>query len=383
MRVLHIVHDTGIGGVQRIAADLRNCGHLQGEECSERTDSPRVAADPGPTAPRGLTYRVAALRRPSPRTDLFTPDIPGRGLNSPLGWIALARMIRHRATEPDLVICSLWRSVLVMQLARLLGSRVRWAIWVHSSRFTSAPDRWIHRWALPRADHVLCDSTTARDDLVLPIVRAAGASIPVHIVRPAVRPFMASGHRPLSEDRPIRLVTWGRIERAKNLPAAVDIAAALADLRPAGAWLTVIGPDSGDAERVRQHAVDSGFGPHLELAGIGDRDRIARAVRNADVFIQTSQFEGFSIAAHEALASGMLCVLTPVGDLATDTVDGVHAVHHHGDVRATAARLAELCRDAARVRRMRESAASLPQHNLCDTFHRVCSTAVADGAEMT
>lgn len=375
MRVLHIIHDTGIGGVQRITADLRNCGDLQREARPRRTDPRRATADPGAAAPRRFTYRVAALRRPSLYTDLFTPDIAGRGLNSPVGWMALARMIRHRATEPDLVICSLWRSVLVMQLARLLGSRVRWAVWVHSSRFTSTPDRWIHRWALPRADYVLCDSRTARDDLVLPIVRAAGASTPVHIVRPAVRPFATPADRLPSMDRPIRLVTWGRIERAKNLPAAVDIAAALADLWPAGAWLTVIGPDTGDADRVRQHAVDTGFGPHLEMAGMADRDRIARAARNADVFIQTSQFEGFSIAAHEALASGMLCVLTPVGDLATDTVDGIHALHHHGDARGTAARLAELCHDAARVRRMRESAASLPRYDLCDTFQRACSVA--------
>lgn len=332
MKVLHLIHTTHVGGVEAAAAHLRVlCG---------------AAADGRRGSPSGpIEYRIAAFAAAPVDRAALEADVAGGGLWSPAAWLRLLRLAR--ADRDDLLITSLWRSAAVAATARLLGRRGRWAIWVHNTRYTHPVDRAVHHWCIPRADLVLCDSAAARDQLVSPVLEQSRALVPVQVVRPNAAPLPLDPAGPPGEAEPLHLVFWGRLAPQKRLERVLDLLLELQARRPGGARLSLVGPDGGDRERLRGLIDQRGLGGSVDLTGAADRTRLARIASAAHVFVQLSEFEGYAMSAHEALAAGMVSVLTPVGDLAADTTDGHDALHHHGDAARTAERLLALAADPA------------------------------------
>lgn len=353
MQILHLIHATTFGGVEAAAERLR------GKIGSGRREHAATAA-----GSQDVSYRVAALAGAPAGQEAVHADVTGPGVNSPRAALRLLREVRR--TRPDVVVTSLWRVVALGPIARVLSPSTRWAAWVHLSRYTNAADRLVHQWCLPRADLVLCDSDASHEAIVRPALARAGAAVPVRIVRPESTPLSAEGpgRQAPSAEEPLRLVFWGRMARQKRLDRVIDLADALAASRPGGVELLIAGPDDGEQEALASRAAASRA--RVELSGPLDREEITRAAGRAHVFVQLSDFEGFAMSAHEALAAGMACVLTPVGDLAADVTDGVDAICDHGDVLATAARLQALTTDPEAFAAMGRAA----RHGGVSTFVR-------------
>ena len=139
-------------------------------------------------------------------------------------------------------------------------------------------------------------------------------------------------------------------------------------IRPGGAELFVIGPDIGEQEGLQEQVRGLGLDDAVHFAGPADRERLAELITGSNVFVSLSDVEGFAMSSHEALALGLVCVLTPVGQLAADTTDGVDSLHHHGDLAVTAARLAALAEDATAWDTLRHTAAGTGQDTFVDEF---------------
>lgn len=375
MKVLHQIHDTSIGGVEAAAAHLRH--RLAGPHGGSGTGHSPTASGTrtdGDEAAAGIRYRVAAFEDAPQQERALSADVIGHGLNRPSSVLRLARTVVR--TDPDVLVTSLWRSLLVAMTARALGWRGTWAVWVHLTNYSHRVDALLHRLALPRADLVMCDSVAVRDQLVAPQLRATGADVPLALVRPDAVPLAARASGPPSPEEPLRLVFWGRMAAAKRLDRVVELLAQLHRIRPGGARLTLVGPDGGDLARIRAAIDAHSVADLVELRGPAGRADIAEHVAAAHAFVQLSDFEGFAMSAHEALGSGMVCVLTPVGDLAVDTEDGVHALHHHGDAARTAERLAALAEDPAAWARMSQAARRSGTGHMLEEFSAACHQAV-------
>lgn len=360
MRILHLIHETSFGGVEAAAEELRQvCG--SGRPAESEVSPSRGADD--------VTYRVAALSRKEP--EVVHADVAGTGVNSPRAACLLIREIRRQ--QPDVLVTSLWRTLALGLAVRALSPRTTWIIWVHLSRYTNWLDRAMHRLALPRADAIMCDSEAAHQELIRPELARLGAAVAVHIVRPEAEPLplVPKTHGP-APDEPVRLVFWGRVARQKRLDRALELVAELCRTRPGGAELTIIGPDSGELAHLDAQAQRLGIASRITHIPPADHEQIAAVGSRADAFVQLSEAEGFARSAHEALGSGLVCVLTPVGDLARDTHDGVDALHHHGDIPATARRLVALLTDDTARRQMSEQARRTAGVGFVDTFIGVC-----------
>lgn len=340
MKVLHLIHATTFGGVEAAAEQLRR------SLGSGRAHRRRSGAAPEGPAP-DIAYRVGALEGAPAGQQAVAADVTGPGVNSPRAAWRLLREVRR--TRPDVIVTSLWRVVALGPLARRLSPGSGWAVWVHLARYTNTPDRLVHQWALPRADLIICDSNASYEAIVRPALARARSTRPVRIVRPESTPLVAEGPGRTAPraDEPLRLVFWGRMARQKRLDLVIDLAHALGRLRPGGVELLIAGPDDGERAALEQRAAAPSPGARIAFSGPLGRAEVAEEASRAHVFVQLSDAEGFAMSAHEALAAGMLCVLTPVGDLATDVTDGVDAVCHRGDVEDTARRLLEVTGDPA------------------------------------
>ena len=142
-----------------------------------------------------------------------------------------------------------------------------------------------------------------------------------HAVAPLVGGSAESGRKLAGASR--YLLTLGRVEKRKNLPAAV---AALHGL-PDDVKLVVAGPSGNDEDALRVAIERFPAGRVVRLPTVNNHDRAA-LVSGAELLLWPSRYEGFALPPLEALSTGTAIVATAVGalpELIGDVVDLVPA----------------------------------------------------------
>ena len=121
---------------------------------------------------------------------------------------------------------------------------------------------------------------------------------------------------------------------------------------PARLWLAGAGPARSELE-----AKAASLGLADRVAFLGRRDDVPDVLAAADVFVLASRAETTPIALLEAMAAGLACVATDVGDCRSMLEDGAAGcVVTAGDVGGLAAALRELVADGALRQRLGEAA---------------------------
>jgi UDP-glucose:(heptosyl)LPS alpha-1,3-glucosyltransferase len=158
------------------------------------------------------------------------------------------------------------------------------------------------------------------------------------------------------EDDVVALFVGGDWD-TKGLGLAIEAVAAAARRLPSPVRLVVVG--RGDEERFQRLADGVGLGERLTFMGMRrDAERFYAA---ADVFVLPSWYETFSLAAHEAAASGLAIVAPRVNGIEELLADGGgivvdRTVEHVGDVLAQIAQAPHLRRSLGATARERSAA---------------------------
>jgi glycosyltransferase involved in cell wall biosynthesis len=119
----------------------------------------------------------------------------------------------------------------------------------------------------------------------------------------------------------LRLLFLSRLDPKKNLEGLLDALAVLAPAHP-GLHLTVAGDgEPGYVAQLKARAASLGLDARLAWTGHVEGGRKTAALRQADVFVLPSHSENFGIAAAEALAAGLPCVLGHGVALAKEVAD--------------------------------------------------------------
>jgi glycosyltransferase involved in cell wall biosynthesis len=131
--------------------------------------------------------------------------------------------------------------------------------------------------------------------------------------------------RPVRSERPLRIVSVGRLVERKGL---ADIVAAMPAL--CGVELTVVGGPSADSleldpevERLQRLARQNGTLDRIRFLGGLGREQIPAAITDADVLVAVPWYEPFGMVAIEAMACGRPVVGSSVGGLLDTVVPGV------------------------------------------------------------
>lgn len=170
-----------------------------------------------------------------------------------------------------------------------------------SSPHLHAPLRASVRWLLGAADEVIAQSRdTVRHVKELYGVHRHVGLIPLGIERPPARVTASRSAFGLPSDAFV-MVTIGRLVARKATTQLVD---ALAAGRIRNAHLLIIG-DGPDADAIRKRATELGVLDRVHLPGQVSDDEKHAALAIADVFVSTSQHEGFGLVFLEAMAFGL------------------------------------------------------------------------------
>ncbi len=156
-----------------------------------------------------------------------------------------------------------------------------------------------------------------------------------------------------SEDRPLRVLSVGRLEWEKGYDYSLAALRLLED-RGLACEMRIVGDGSQlAAVAFARHQLGlSG----VELLGARDADAVREEMRRADVFLHLAVSEGFGNAVVEAQAMALPVVASDAGGLPENVRDGdTGFIVPRRDPAAAAERLSELARDPALRQRMGEA----------------------------
>lgn len=244
--------------------------------------------------------------------------------------------------DADVVVGSLFHSVLVARLVGVINRKAVVITWQHNERFKTDFRRRLFGATLPLSDVLIADSEPVaamlREEFDLP----AGRVETVPIAGISLNAFDPRTHR---ETDTVTVGSVGVISEQKNFHRVVEMANELSEenieFRIAGD-----GPKRSELEsRVESLGLEN-----VEFLGTV-RD-LPTFLNSVDVYVQPSRFEGLCITVVEAMAAGLPIVASAVGGIEYNVDDGTTGyLHDPDDVEGFCDSVRKLAADPAKRRR--------------------------------
>ena len=312
IEVLHVITSLDVGGAESQLVRL-----VAGDTAGAVSHSV-VSLKPG-----------GALRESMEVEGIVVRDLGiGRKVNALRGLMRLAGIIR--TTQPAVVHSWLYHADLLATLALALSGRRRATrlIWgvrcsdMDMRRFTRSTGH-IRRLLLllsPRTDLVLCNSNAGREAherlgyrpprwQVIPNGLDVDRFRPLEGERVAIRSELG-----LSDDS-FAVGMCARVDPAKDHGTFVKAAAALAETVPEARFVLIGAGTDEPGSALDRHIAASGIAGRFVRLGV--RRDVGRLHAALDIATLSSISEGFPNVLAEAMACGVPCVATDVGDSAS------------------------------------------------------------------
>lgn len=323
MKVLQVINNLQIGGAEILLGNLIPIFRNNGVE---------------------VTLYILQSTRSSIECDLVSEgtDIYCTDKSSVYSLTQVFRLVQHLCSNQyDLIHVHLFPAQLWMALAAsLTGNRVplvttehntynrRRKIWFRGS------DRWMYR----KYASIACISKATASALVkwLPELENKIEIIPngISIERFENAPAFNRASINVSADRPVILFI-GRFEKQKDHTTLLRALIQVPD-----AQLVLVGDGS---TRPEIEALAEMLGIADRVFFLGCRQDVPQLIKMADIYVHSSLWEGFGIAAIEAMAGGLPVVASRVPGL-TDVVGDAGMLFEQGNDRQLAAHLTTLLR---------------------------------------
>jgi glycosyltransferase involved in cell wall biosynthesis len=290
-----------VGGAQTYVASLLPA-------LTERFDVVVAAHGVGPLREAAIASEARYL----PLEHVRRPISPVRDL---LGLIELVRLLRRE--RPDIVHASSSKAgVLTRLAARFVGVPIRlftvhgWSFLAYSG-FTSRLYRWADRLVRPLTTATICVSEGEQ-----------AAGLEAHtcvgertVVIPNAVDVSAAPQSQHDRTTPM-IVAVGRLKAPKDF---ITLVRALSVLPPRSFDALIVG-EGPDRRKLEQEIERLGLTPRVQLAG--ERSDVPELLARADVFVLSSESEGFPVSVLEAMAAGLPVVASRVGGVPEAVLDG-------------------------------------------------------------
>ena len=337
MRVLHLINDLRVAGAERLVADLCEAQKVQGLKVSV---APLAPCD----SPLQSKIHDAGI-------PLLLPDraVP---IRSPVHIFRLRRLFTgFDVVHVHLFPAQLWAVLAAKSLGKSAPVLVTTEHNTYNSRRSVPVFRSVDAAMYAAYTRIAAISEATKTDLAAYLPATASK---IAVVTNGINPrrFTQAGspeeRAALFPDIPagaLVLLSVGRLEPQKDFPTLLRAVAIVPE-----AHLFVIGAGRL-SESLEALARFLGIAGRVRFLGL--RDDIPALLRNADVYGQSSAWEGFGIAAVEAMASGLPLVITDVPGL-REVVGNAAIAVPTANPEAFAGALRELAANPAKRRELGE-----------------------------
>ncbi|TCM21365.1 glycosyltransferase involved in cell wall biosynthesis [Novosphingobium sp. PhB165] len=327
VKIWSILNSLTSGGAEMLVSNLHANFALQG------ASSTVVALCHAPTLGNSARTEARLAREIAERGGFVS-----LGLDHRRGMFAGARALRRllRAQRPDVIHAHTARALPMIALAGFGGPVV---LTHHNSRLSFSPqmfrlfDRIVSHYVA--ISHEVADIYRRHSRRPFTLIANAPAAT---FAAAAPRAEMAS---------PLRVLSVGAISGQKNYPLLVETARTLREqlrrrMPDAPPPRFRIAGGGGELEEMRALVRSLGLDTMIDF--LGERDDVPRLMTESDVFLNTSRYEGMSVAILEAFASAMPVIATDVAgnrDLVEPYGNGLLAPERPHQLAAALLRLLE------------------------------------------
>jgi glycosyltransferase involved in cell wall biosynthesis len=183
------------------------------------------------------------------------------------------------------------------------------------------------------------------------LIHAVEDDLPVEIIPNGVDTDGFQPGDPVPDDGPLKIVCSARLIERKGQHHLIKAVKQLCD-EDSAIQVDFLG-DGDSLSNYQKLSQRLGVERYVNFLGYVPRERIARYYAEAHVFVLPSFYEGMSLAALEAMASGLPVILTRTGGTDELVQDGVNGfTFEWGDVESLAAHLKHLHQNRALARQM-------------------------------
>ncbi|MCF2491104.1 glycosyltransferase family 4 protein [Dyadobacter sp. CY347] len=212
--------------------------------------------------------------------------------------------------NPDVMICSLWRASLVGTIVKRIRNKIPFLSCIHSTRFVHVFDKTCTLAALNVADKILADSTASADF----IRNTLHPKVPVEIVSFYTHSSPSRRNIAPYHTEDIKFMFLGRLNPVKNMPMAIDL---IHDLRALG-WpvtLDIYGRDNGVMSSITEHIRNKKLENYIHFKSELNYKEKIEAFGKHNFLLQLSLKEGMAMSVAEAMQNGLVCIVSPVGEI--------------------------------------------------------------------
>jgi len=243
------------------------------------------------------------------------------------------------------------RDLVYVAVAKLFGARVVYQLHDNLFRVFGKP-----RLAFAPALDLIArwpDAVVLLSEREAEAWRARASAPALHVVPNGIdcAPYLRQNRAAPDPAAPLRLICIGRLVPRKGLLESIE-AVRLVRGRGIAAHLVIAG-GGPEEPRLRQHVRDCALTRDVTFVGPAYGEHKARLLAQADVLLLPSYSEGLPYALLEAMASGVVPVVTPVGAVPEVVAAGEQGLFvEPRDADAIAGAIAELAHDRAILARM-------------------------------
>lgn len=233
------------------------------------------------------------------------------------GWVAATR--KAVSLKADIICSSLWRAHLVNIFTMLIGKKIKRVAFIHSTTYAHKVDAFINQIIERTVDMIFCDSRKTHE-VVMKRTLTPSVVVPMNIT--------FSHNLEVRSERVLSFVYIGRFTHSqKNLKDALAFIKLLSDLTTESISFTLYGRNDSDLVDVLNHAKELEIDKIVKYCGELNPVEVESTMSLYSFFLQTSLYEGMCITCFQAIKSGLIPIVHPVGEISSYTKDGFNSMH--------------------------------------------------------
>lgn len=226
--------------------------------------------------------------------------------------------------KPDLLVCSLWRTSIIgmaysVYRRAFSDKKLKLVIFIHADKFAHIIDKIVTSTGIFLADEVWCDSQASKDG-IFPNNKSSSKVKVISF-------FTGLSEQVLSNDRKNNFVFWGRLAKQKRLDKAILFFKSINKHVPEAIFY-IFGPDRGELDSLQGLVKKLGLENNVLFMGEKVPNHYPEEALSSKFFINTSSHEGMAIAVTEAMQLGLVPIVTPVGEIANYCTDGLNSIYY-------------------------------------------------------
>ncbi|MFT7526389.1 MAG: glycosyltransferase involved in cell wall biosynthesis [Arenicella sp.] len=318
LKVIHLIPRNGIGGVETAVRSMI------GYECSDYNfQLVLITGETLEAGDDGLSIEPLYSEN-----NLFSH------------FRALKRVI---SAKPDVVVCSLWRSLPVSLCVKLIRPKTKLVFFLHSATTIHIFDRWLSIIMLSFCDACWADSEATLRARVGSRKRMRKRVVSF-VIEPSPKMLKQSIHRP-------KFVFWGRLHQMKGLDKAINLIELLI-ASGCEANYEVWGPDGGAYSSLKHQIETHNLQQVVRLRGTAHHPDLTEIAMQNSFYLQLSNDEGMGMSVVEAMQRGLVPVVTPVGEIGSYCRAGENSivVRDVDDFTDTVSEIFSLIKDESKYR---------------------------------